>query len=206
MRVLKKSLLLFLFILSACATDVNPSFTSVLDTDETFLSSENETSSSESSSTHAHIFGEVTYTWNDDYTKLTASRECAEDHYEENETVDVVSTITRESTCVVKGERTHISNSFTNTAFQTQTYIEELPLISHNYGEEAFKKDNTYHAYLCSVCGDEHLEAHQWVDGEILTYAQDNGTPFPDPGTMKQICSECGEERVVDHYHFEFEF
>ena len=74
----------------------------------------------------------VTYTWADDYSTVTATRTCKRDAtHEETETVDTTSAVTKAATCEAKGETTYTA-TFTNEAFAAQTKtVENIPANGH---------------------------------------------------------------------------
>ena len=68
-----------------------------------------------------HDYGEVSYVWNDDNSACTATRVCAKDEsHVETENGVISSNVTKEATCVERGETTYVA-TFTNTAFATQS-------------------------------------------------------------------------------------
>lgn len=86
------------------------------------------------SNEHVHDFNEPTYIWNEDNSKVTAKRVCKDDitHIEE-ETVNTFITITKNSTCIEKGNKRITTEPFKNSAFTTQYKDIELPLSDHTY-------------------------------------------------------------------------
>lgn len=90
------------------------------------------------SAAKGHTYGEVTYTWNDDNTKCTASKVCAcGDKIEE--TADAVASADT-ATCTEAGKITYTAN-FTNAAFEAQTKDVDTAAKNHDY------KDGK-----CTVC------------------------------------------------------
>ena len=75
----------------------------------------------------SHIWGEATYTWNDDHTECTATHSCicCEIAVSESETVNA-SIETVPPTETEKGSTTYTA-VFTKTGFTTQTYVKVLP-------------------------------------------------------------------------------
>lgn len=73
-----------------------------------------------------HTYGELTYTWTDDNTQVTASLVCTGCKHEISETVDAASEVTKEAACSAKGETTYTA-TFKNPAFETQTKTEPIP-------------------------------------------------------------------------------
>ncbi len=84
-----------------------------------------------------HAWGEVTYTWNADYTQCTAERICANDStHKETETVRSTVVIV-DPTPEEKGSKTYTAE-FVNEAFETQTHVEEIPATGYTYGEPTY--------------------------------------------------------------------
>ena len=83
-----------------------------------------------------HNWGEVTYTWSDDNSTVTATRVCANDpDHIETETVGVVSEVTKKATVTEKGETTFTAE-FTNKAFATQKKtIADIEALDPDWGE-----------------------------------------------------------------------
>ena len=108
-----------------------------------------------------HDWSDVTYTWNEDNTQVTATRTCARDaSHVETETVSVSKT-TKPATCVATGSITYTSKSFTNSAFSVQIKTETLEIdpLNHNnkIGPVSLKKatctvDGVKAHYYCSAC------------------------------------------------------
>ena len=85
-----------------------------------------------------HDWGEVTYTWADDNSTVTAKRVCSRDeNHVEEETVNTTATITTDPTCETAGVRTYTA-VFTNEAFDAQTKTEEIPALGHAWGEPTY--------------------------------------------------------------------
>lgn len=69
-----------------------------------------------------HDWGEVSYSWAEDLSTLTASRVCRNDaSHVETETVAVTATVTRPATEEEGGEVVYTSAAFENAAFSAQT-------------------------------------------------------------------------------------
>ncbi len=72
-----------------------------------------------------HAWGEVTYTWAEDNSTVTATRICANNSdHKETETVDVTGEVTTPATYTQMGKTTYTSADFTNQAFEQQTRTE----------------------------------------------------------------------------------
>ena len=200
--------LLFLIIpiisLTSCSTD-SLSSPSSTDSESTSVNSSTSEASSSIESIHVHQFGDVIYSWNNDHTSLTATRVCTLDNtHIETETVGVDVSVTKNPTCTLKGERTYTSKPFVNEAFLTQTYIESIYELGHDYSDVAEYINSNKHGYKCDRCDDVLLEGHDYQVTNII-YAHDNGTAFPDPGEITYTCSICGHIYSEPYYHFEDE-
>ena len=110
-----------------------------------------------------HSWGNAIYTWNADYSKVTATRVCAHDAtHVETETVNTTSEITKAATCEVKGETTYTSTTFENTAFTTQAKtVDDVPALGHDWSEViyAWSEDNSQ-VIASRMCANnpEHME------------------------------------------------
>lgn len=100
-----------------------------------------------------HGWSEVTYTWSDDLTQVTASHDCEVCGVHEELSVDVISEVDAEPTCEEAGERTYYA-VFPNEmsyaaedaglyAFETQEKTAEIPAIGHDWGEWVVTKEPT---------------------------------------------------------------
>ena len=100
-----------------------------------------------------HDWGEVSYTWSNDNSTVTATRTCKNDAtHVETGTVYTTSAVTKDPTCVDKGETTYTA-TFTNTAFETQTKtIETGNATGHTYGEPTWNWNGTESATATFVC------------------------------------------------------
>jgi len=105
-------------------------------------------------------YGTATYTWADDYSKVTAVKPCLNGGADITETVNTISAITKAATCSAKGETTYTAE-FTNPAFAKQEKtVENIDANSHNYGEPHwnwYQSSNGYTAVIqtvCERCGD----------------------------------------------------
>ena len=95
-----------------------------------------------------HKWGEATYTWAEDDSKVTAAHTCEIDGESEEETVDTVSTVVKEPTVDEEGEM-EISATFTQTGFEKQTKTVAIP-----------KKEKEDVTYWC-----ESGDGNQWTIG-----------------------------------------
>ena len=110
-----------------------------------------------------HEWGEVTYTWSDDNTEVTALRACTRDpEHVETETVPTTHEITKQSTCEDMGETTYTSGEFQNAAFTIQSKtLTDVPAIGHAWGEPTYtwNEENTEvtATHVCATNA-EHVE------------------------------------------------
>ena len=92
-----------------------------------------------------HNWGEVTYTWSDDFKKVTATRTCANDtSHVETETVDATYKVTTPATETEAGVGTWTSEAFENEAFTVQTKEIEIPPYGYKVTYKWTEKDNGY--------------------------------------------------------------
>ena len=83
-----------------------------------------------------HQFGEVTYTWSDDLSSCTASRQCSRDEsHKEAETVDATNEVTTEPNCTEKGVRTYTAE-FESYSFEQQVRTEDIDALGHDFADE----------------------------------------------------------------------
>ena len=108
---------------------------------------------------HTHTYGEIKYVFSDDMTKLTATRKCIDSSCKSNitETVNVVSTISKEANCLEEGEIIYTSNNFTKEGFMPQTKKVKTNALGHNLihyeKKEATCTEDGYEEYdVCTRC------------------------------------------------------
>ena len=86
-----------------------------------------------------HNWSAVSYTWNTDNTKLTATRVCINDsNHIETETVDVNSDVITSPSCTGEGVRRYSSEDFVNTAFTAQSKDVAIPALGHTWGDPTY--------------------------------------------------------------------
>ena len=90
---------------------------------------------------YGHDWGETEYVWEDNNTKLRATRTCLRNpQHTETETVDVIQRVTKKPTCTKKGETTYTSAAFRNQAFEAQEKTEaDIPETGHDWEETVYE-------------------------------------------------------------------
>ncbi len=124
-----------------------------------------------------HAYGEVTYTWADDNSKVTATRTCANDaSHVETETVDTTSVVTTEATCTTDGVKTYTSAAFTNSAFTVQSKTEAIPATGHSWAYVDItwtaKEGGGYTAVANYKCDKDNTHTNS-VNAEITSESTD---------------------------------
>ena len=100
-----------------------------------------------------HAYGEVSYTWADDNTTVTAKRVCANDAtHVETETVSATYAVVTAAKCEVVGLGRYTSATFANQAFAATTKDVEIPETGHT-PEANWSSDETGHWNKCVNCG-----------------------------------------------------
>ena len=146
-----------------------------------------------------HSWSEVTYTWNADHSKVTASRSCTNPNHNESvdgpktqtETVNATGEITTQPTCTKKGKTTYTSAAFSNPAFTVQSVeVEDVAKKGHDWGEPAYEwsADNTS-VTASRTCNCEYHDAA--VDGP-KTETETVGVTATT--TKEPTCTEKGEK------------
>ena len=87
---------------------------------------------------------EVTYDWNADNSKVTASRSCLRDpKHVQSETVKPTKKVVKKATCTKWGQ-TKFTATFKNTAFGTDSFTQEdIEPLGHSWGEWKVTKQPT---------------------------------------------------------------
>ena len=86
-----------------------------------------------------HEWGEITYTWAEDNSTVTAVRVCSRDEtHVETETVAVTAEYTQQVTCTESGQANLTSAAFKNAAFAVQTKHETIPALGHLWNEPEY--------------------------------------------------------------------
>lgn len=84
----------------------------------------------------AHAWGEVSYTWAEDHSAVTALHVCGVCGETETETVAASGEVTKEATAEAKGETTYTSEPFANSAFEIQTItVEDIDALQRGETE-----------------------------------------------------------------------
>nr|MCR4672705.1 leucine-rich repeat protein [Lachnospiraceae bacterium] len=158
-----------------------------------------------------HDWGEVTYTWSDDNSTVTATRTCANDSsHVETETVNTTSEVTKAATCEAKGETTYTA-VFENEAFETQTKtLANIDALGHNWGEPVWKwqDDNSSGSALFTCANDKDHE----YEAEFTTVTTEQGTG-DDLGYTLYIATVVGPDgkvysdtrKVINQYTITFD-
>lgn len=87
-----------------------------------------------------HNWGEPTYSWSEDNSKVTAKRICKNDRsHVETETVSTVLVDSKAATCEEAGWEKYASAEFKNEAFVKQEgKIVDIPALGHDWGEPVY--------------------------------------------------------------------
>ena len=102
-----------------------------------------------------HSYGTPNYSWNDDYTKCTATRVCTNDETHVDSEDGTVRSNTTNATCTADGKTVYTA-TFNNSAFATQTKEVTITSDGHSFDETKWGyREADGHAYTCTVCGDE---------------------------------------------------
>ena len=92
-----------------------------------------------------HDWNEPTYTWADDYSKVTATRVCKNNNeHVETETVATTKDVKKETTCEAAGDIIYTTAAFENTAFTQQTKEVKPAALGHLWGAPVFKWSDSY--------------------------------------------------------------
>ena len=138
---------------------------------------------------NAHDWNDPTYKWEDDYSKVTATRVCKNDpSHVETKTVNTQAVVTKEATCVAKGRKDYTA-SFTNQAFKEQKKTVVTPIDPRNHdwdkGVEIPSQDicgGHGKQYTCRICEEFKVEGSGSHDWETAW------TFYPEP-----TCTESGQ-------------
>ena len=101
-----------------------------------------------------HTYGEVEYTWSDDYTACTAKRVCNNDaNHVETEEATVTSEATQEATCT-QAEVTTYTATFNKEVFKKQTKVVTGEIDSNNH-DYSIEVEGTAEEATCTAKGKE---------------------------------------------------
>ncbi len=140
---------------------------------------------------------EITYTWAEDNSSVTALKACKRDHeHDITETVDTTS-VTEPATCTEPGQITWTAE-FENEAFEKQTNIKEILALGHDLVkteavEETCTEDGNSEYWTCSRCGkffsdeagETEIEEDSWVISAL-------GHELVKTEAVKETCTEAG--------------
>ena len=117
-----------------------------------------------------HDWTETIYTWADDSSTVTASRQCTRDaSHAETETVSVTSAITLAPTCTERGETTYTSTTFTNPAFAAQSKtLSNLNPLEHDWSKPVYTWAPDY-SFVTATRHCLHDEAHTETETVAVT-------------------------------------
>ena len=145
-----------------------------------------------------HSYGEISYTWNEDYSKCTAERTCSVCQQKETETVESVSKVTQKKSCTLP-EITVYTATFANKAFTTQTKDIKTAEAGHTWNDDytvdtpatcTAKGSKSIHCKNCDEVKDStaidalgHDFTGEWKVTKKATCTE--------PGTKERKCSRC---------------
>ena len=108
--------------------------------------------------TAVHTWGEPSYAWSDDNSKVTASVKCTDCDETIEETVSTTYEVIKEPTCDEKGTGRYTA-AFTNELFTTQTKDVEIDAVGHDYELSTWEWAEDYSsAQAVFVCAND--ESH----------------------------------------------
>ena len=136
-----------------------------------------------------HAWGEVTYTWAEDNSTVTATRICANNSdHKETETVVVTGEVTTPATYTQMGKTTYTSEDFTNQAFEQQTRTEtDVPKKSAS---------DTADENLAWSISDDGTLTISVADGAATGATKDEYTD-EDPAPWIEAAKELGVTKIV---------
>ena len=102
-----------------------------------------------------HKYGKVTYKWNKDYSKCTASKKCSRCGKTLKQTVKASSKTTTKATCTEKGAKKYTAK-FTKYSFGTKKKNVSIKALGHAFDKATYKWNASYSACtakaVCSRC------------------------------------------------------
>ena len=149
-----------------------------------------------------HIYGEPSYTWNEDNTECIATEICSLCQYEDTESVKAQETTLTPATCSQEG-KVHYTALFTNDNFVTQDKEVIVPQLSHKNTEIRNARNATCESsgysgdVYCKDCGKFLSEGsiikakgHLWDDGTVK-----KEPTCVEKGEKVYTCFRCDETR-----------
>ena len=154
-----------------CEVKGETTYTSAAFTKEGFKA---QTKTEENIDAPGHSWGEASYTWAKDNSRVTATHRCTVCRARESEKVYTTSEVTKEPTCSEEGEMSYTSAAFDTPGFEVQTKTgvnTSKDAEKHDWGEWT-KLDDKQHQ---RVCGHDaaHVEKanHTWDTGKVTKEA-----------------------------------
>lgn len=147
----------------------------------------------------AHNWGEVTYTWSDDDTAVTATRTCTRDAdhpHVETEVAEVAVEVVQPATCEASGRET-LTATFKNEAFAAQTKEREVPALGHDWDEGVVTTEPT--------CTEAGVRTYTCANDATHTRTEDApatghvSVAYVDDGTDTATCTQGGVVEVKTH-------
>ena len=110
-----------------------------------------------------HDWGEATYAWAEDNSTCAASHTCKREGCKkvETETVKPAETVTKEPTCLEKGEKT-LKATFTSKDFAEQSKIVEVKALGHEYAHGHCKRCDALDPNFKPKASDETSGRANW--------------------------------------------
>ena len=108
-----------------------------------------------------HQYGEISYSWSEDYTKCSATRICIYDENHKEEETVLVNVEIIDPVCGKQGSKIYTA-TFTNEAFKTQTFVTSIDALSHQYGEVTYIWNEDYSECIATrkcIHDENHLES-----------------------------------------------
>jgi hypothetical protein len=143
-----------------------------------------------------HDYDEAVYSWNEDLSKVTATRICKNDEkHIETETADTVYSIVKDATCKESGTAKYTSNSFDNSAFSVQVKEVELQKLEHVISKfekvEATCKQAGHEAYeKCENCDYTTYKEIAILEHDYQEVTVDS--TCKQAGSVTKECKDCG--------------